>query len=1036
MESYRRLRNKSACKHNYLCALVTILGVVSIGNDLPASEPSTPDFNREVRPILADYCFKCHGPDDSARQAGLRLDQLEGALGKADSGLQAVVPGDAKESELVRRIYSEDDAERMPPPETNKSLSDIQKQILRDWVASGAEYRSHWAFTPPKQAPLPAVKHATWPRNAIDYFVLARLEAEQLTPSPPADSYTLVRRVYLDLVGLPPTPTEADLFVHDESPDAYDKLVDRLLESPHYGERWTRLWLDLARYADSNGYDHDDPRSIWPYRDWVIHALNTDMRFDQFTIEQIAGDMLPNATIEQRIATGFHRNTQLNVEGGIDPLEYRFYSIVDRVNTTATTWLGLTLGCAQCHTHKYDPIPQRDYYCFMALLNNTEEPWLTVPKPDVIARRGQLEAQIAEIEAGLASVFPLPTDSVDTALPKLSSESLKEELRGVHLQRKFEAWRLQAASQARRWSVLRPTQLRSNLPLLTVLPDDSVLASGDQTKSDAYDLEFLTDLRGIKAFRLEVLPHEQLPGGGPGRTYYAHPRGEFYLNEFTLLKDGQPVTFTKTQQTCPQENGKVAAQAIDGDLQTGWLVTGDQIGRENAAVFELASPLESERQLQVHLLFDEAQPCGLGRFRLSVTTDVPAKTVGNWPSEIEFLLTIPPELLQPEQRKCLFRYYLSVAPELAEQQSQISKLRAQMPTCPTTLALEERPIEHTRPTYLHHRGEFLQPVAAVEPDVLSILPPLPEGIRHDRLALARWLVAADNPLVARVTMNRQWAAFFGCGIVNTPDDFGYQSEPPSHPELLDWLAKEFVNRNWSLKQMHRLIVTSSTYRQASHLSDQLLRKDPDNRLLARGPRNRLDAELIRDAVLMASGLLSSRIGGPSVFPPQPSGVTTEGLRVPYQWVESKGEDRYRRGVYTFQKRNAAFAMFSVFDAPNGTTCTAKRQCSTSPLQALTLLNDPMFIEAAKALGRETAEQMCPTNERVTFIFRRCLTRQPTDAERAAIIRFYDAQTQRIATEELSAKLLIGSTAEDMTEQAAWATVARCLLNLDEVITGE
>jgi hypothetical protein len=979
-----------------------------------APEPDL--FNSQVRPILSRHCFKCHGPDDRARKAKLRLDVRDEAVRPGRSGKRPIVPGNPDASELIRRVLSADEDNVMPPPSTKNPLTAEEKAVLKRWVAAGAEYTPHWAFVPPRQVPLPHVRQADWPQSALDFFVLARLEAEGLRPAPPADRYTLARRVSLDLIGLPPTPEEAEAFARDPAPDAYERLVDRLLASPHYGERWARRWLDLARYADTNGYEKDRVRSVWPYRDWVINALDADLPFDRFTVEQLAGDLLPNATTEQRVATGFHRNTMLNEEGGIDPLEFRYYATVDRLNTTATAWLGLTLGCAQCHTHKFDPVPQREYYQMLAFLNNADEPEMDVPSPEIARRRQELEAKIAALEAELPGRFP--------ADGKLKGPE--------HLERKLNAWLEREAARTVRWTVLRPTEAKANLPLLTVLDDDSVFASGDQSKRDVYDLAFHTDLHGITALRLEVLPDERLPKHGPGRVFYEGPAGDFFLSEVTVTAGGRKVPLAKASHSFAGGNA-TADKAIDGDPQTGWSINGGQ-GRAHHAVFNLAAPLADGGDLRVQLLFERYHAADLGRFRIAVTTDPRPAVARDLPPDVEALLLVPVAERTAAQRQRLLRQFVLTAPELAGARAAIDQLRKQLPAYPTTLVLHERPRENPRPTYRHNRGEFLQPGERVEPGVLSVLPPLPATAPRNRLGFARWLVSPDNPLVGRVTVNRQWAAFFGRGLVPTLQDFGYQGEPPSHPELLDYLAVEFVKQGWSLKKMHRLIVLSATYRQASRGTSGLLARDPDNRLLARGPRVRLEAELIRDAALRAGGLLAERVGGPSVFPPQPASVTTEGTYGSLPWKTSTGPDRYRRGLYTFSKRTAPYALFATFDAPSGEACLARREVSDSPLQALALLNDTVFVEAAQALGRQLAAQPGPPEERVGRLFRRCLTRPPTPDETAQLVRFYEAQKRRLERHELDAVALAGPGPGDATERAAWAALARALLNLDETIT--
>jgi mono/diheme cytochrome c family protein len=981
-------------------------------------------FTTQVRPLLAKHCFKCHGPDDKARKAKMRLDFRKFALQPARSGNRPVVPGKPEKSELIRRIFGLGGARVMPPPSAKNPLTDQQKQLLKRWVAEGAQYRTHWAFVPPRQAPLPKVELASWPRNPIDTFVLARLEKEGLRPSPPADRYTLVRRVYLDLVGLPPTPEEAEAFVKDDSPGAYEKLVDRLLASPAYGERWARRWLDLARYADTNGYEKDRPRSIWPYRDWVIRALNADMPFDQFTVEQIAGDMLPGATLQQKVATGFHRNTMLNEEGGIDPLEFRFHAMTDRVATTGTVWLGLTTGCAQCHTHKFDPISHAEYYRLTAFLNNADEPEVEVPTPEVTKRRKEIEAKIASLEADLPNQFPVDEKNKKDARPV-------EVRRKEHLERKFAEWVKHEAEHTVRWTVLRPVEAKANLPLLTVLGDSSVLASGDQSKSDTYTLKFRTDLRGITAIRLEVLPDERLPRHGPGRVYYEGPFGDFFLSEFTLLSGGKKVKLAKASQSFASGKLKAAA-AIDGDAQTGWSINGGQ-GRPHCAVFNLAEPLADGRDLQVKMLFERYYSAGLGRFRISVTADPKPAVARDLPADVEELLVVPAEKRTPAQKEKLLRHYLRVAPELAKARAEIEGLRKQMPAYPTTLVMKERPADDPRPTHLHNRGEFLQPRQKVEPGVLAVLHPFPKDLPRNRLGFAKWLVSPEDPLVGRVTVNRQWAAFFGKGIVPTLGDFGYQGDAPSHPELLDWLAVEFVQRGWSVKQVHRLIVTSATYRQSSKVTPGLLAKDPDNRLLARGPRVRLEAEQLRDCVLRYGGLLAERLGGPSVFPPQPPGVTTEGAYGALEWKVSAGLDRYRRGLYTFSKRTAPFAMSSTFDAPSGEVCLARREVSNTPLQALTLLNDVAMTESAQALGRMMAGRKGTVGGRAEYLFRRVLTRAPSEDELALLVKFYEAQKKRFEAKELDAEAVAGHGAGDVNERAAWSALARVLFNLDEAI---
>ncbi len=1004
-------------------------GALAQGSKPPKQH--TVDFNDQVRPILSRHCFKCHGPDDKARKAKLRLDVEDGAYKPAGSGERPIVPGKPDESELVRRIFAGDPDDKMPPAAANLPLSEGDRQILKQWVAQGAKYDGHWALRPPERPASPKVSDPGWARNPIDEFVLARLDAERLRPSPESDRATLLRRVSLDLVGLPPTPEEVETFVADRSANAYEKQVDRLLASPHYGERWARRWLDLARYADTNGYEKDRQRSIWPYRDWVIRELNAGMPFDRFTIEQLAGDMLPGAGVAQRVATGFHRNTMLNEEGGIDPLEFRFRAMTDRVATTGTVWLGLTIGCAQCHTHKFDPIPHRDYYRFMGLLNNADEPEMSVPSASIDQRRRSLEGRIAALKADLPDRFPIDGNDQGKNQGKGEDAGSPAKRRRALIERRFGEWLRKISAETVRWTVLQPTRATSNLPRLSIEPDGSILASGDQSKRDVYTIGLGTAPKGTTVIRLEALPDERLPSHGPGRVFYEGAAGDFFLSEIRVVVDGKPVPLKDATASNPKAR-KDAAAAIDGDPQTGWSINGGQ-GHEQSAVFRLAAPLQSAGDLTVEMVFERYYAAGLGRFRISVTADTRPITATEMPFALEPLLLATGDR-KPDDLDRLRRYFMSVAPELAKERASIEKLEKELPKDPTTLVMDERPPENPRPTFVHNRGEFLQATERVEPAVLSMLPALPKDAPRNRLGLARWLVSGVNPLTGRVTMNYQWAAFFGRGLVRTVEDFGYQGERPTHPELLDWLAVSLVEQGWSLKSMHRTIVTSATYRQSSRVSPEVLAKDPENRLLARGPRVRLEAEVIRDSVLQASGLLCERIGGPSVFPPQPPGVSTEGAYGGLAWNPSPGGDRYRRGLYTFTKRTAPYAMSLTFDAPSGEVCVARREMSNSPLQALTLLNDPVFVEGSQALGGMMALAPGTVEARVEKLFRRCLSRAPEPDELGMLVQFFKKQHVRLEHNELDAAKIAGPGPDDARERAAWTIVARAILNLDEAVT--
>jgi hypothetical protein len=958
------------------------------------------DYNRDVRPILAEKCYPCHGPDKKARKARLRLDDLAAAM---KSG--AIAPGKPDDSELIERIFSGDPDERMPPKKSKTNLDKREKELLRKWIAGGARTSRHWSFVPPKRPATPATRNTSWPRNPIDHFILARLEKEKLKPAGEADRYTLVRRLYLDLVGLPPTPAEADAFVNNKNPKAYENLVDRLLKSPGYGERWARDWLDLARYADSNGYEKDRGRTIWPWRDWVIRALNDDMPYDRFTIEQLAGDMLPNATPSQIVATGFHRNTMLNEEGGIDPLEYRFYSMVDRVATTGIVWMGLTTGCAQCHSHKYDPISHTGYYQLMALLDNADEPDYLIPEPRLLEKRAELEKKIGEQEAALIRKLP-------------------------DFEKKFATW--SGTQAAVDWQVLRPTSMKTNLPRLEVLDDGSIFSTGDITKLDVFTLRFKTKAP-IEALRLEVMPDDRLPAGGPGRSYYEGRKGDFFLSEITASAGGKPVKFTNASRDYGKittGSGKAAAaETYDGNTTTGWATSGRE-GKASQLVLPLEKPVAADAELKLVLFFERHYAASLGRFRLWGAARGKEAKAKDLPTAIEQILSVEKKLWTPAQADQLQRYFLRKDGAFAVARKPIDALRKQVPGLNSTMVLRERSADNPRPTYRYHRGEYLSRKEQVQPAVLKIFPPLPEGQPANRLTFARWLASERNPLLGRVTVNRAWRAFFGAGLLRTSGDFGTQSEPPDHPELLDWLAVEFRKLELSLKKLHKLIVSSATYRQASVVSPELFKRDPANRLLARGPRHRLSAEAIRDLMLKGSGRLSAKMFGASVYPPQPARVTRLAYGSP-GWNVSKGEDRYRRSLYTFTKRTAPFASFTTFDAPSGEGCIARRDRSNTPLQALVLLNDDMYVELARYVAREAEKQ--PAEKRVDFLFRRFLTRPPQENEKRLMAQFLAAQLDRLKDGKLAAEKLTGDK-KASGDQAALFLLARSIMNLDEVIT--
>ncbi len=825
----------------------------------PFAADSPIDFLRDVRPILVQSCTPCHGA--AKQRGGLRLDNAASAMRGGDRG-PAFTSGDAAHSRLVLAVSGMDPDLKMPPAD-KPPLTAEQIGVLRAWIDQGAKWpkdetvagsaaahSDHWAFQPPKRPAPPDVTDKDWCRNDIDRFVLARLEREKIAPSPEADRVTLIRRLSLDLLGLPPSPKEVDDFVADPSPDAYEKLVDRLLASPAYGERWGRHWLDLARYADSDGYEKDGGRPYaWLYRQWVIDALNKNLPYDEFTVEQLAGDLLPGATVDQKIATGFHRNTLSNHEGGVDQEQFRVEACVDRTNTTAEVFLGLTLGCARCHDHKYDPFSQREYYELFAFFNSDVETDIPAPRP---GEEEQYRKDKAEYDRKLADV------------------------------------------------------------------------QGD-----------------VDAYRKDQLP---------------------------------------------------AAEAT----------------------WEAGLKLADLRPL---------------------------------PPAVQAALLVEPAKRDAAQKQAIAEEYAKINPLLVELNKRLTEIKQTEPHLTQAMTLALGP---PRKTHLMVRGDFLRPGVEIEPDVPAVLPPLtpnpspPRGeggkIRRTRLDLARWLVDPANPLTARVAVNWIWSRYFGRGLVATPEDFGTQGEKPTHPELLDWLATELVRQKWDLKAMHKRIVTSATYRQSSHARPDLAQRDPLNVLLARQTRIRLEAEILRDEALASSGLLVEKIGGPSVRPPQPAGISELTYAGSARWVESVGPDRYRRGMYTWFQRTSPFPMLTTFDAPDANLACVRRDRTDTPLQALTLLNDTVFVECARALGRRImAEEQGGTEARLRYGFRLCVAREPTAAERERLAKLYDDLLALCQADPEKAAKLAGPdlpAGADAAEAAAWTALARALLNLDEFVTRE
>ncbi len=1006
-----------------------------------AQTDSEVSYNRDIRPILAKHCWACHGPDEESRQADLRLDNFESAA------QTAIAVNEPENSELIRRVLSQDADEVMPPPESGAPLSASQVELLQKWIASGAEFETHWAFVPPTRPSLPATKQTDWAKHPIDQFVLARIETAGLTPSAPADRATLLRRVYLDLIGLPPSPAEVTAFVESNHENCFEQVVDELLARPEFGEKWGRAWLDLARYSDTNGYEKDRARSMWPYRDWVIDAINEDMPFDQFTVQQIAGDMLKQDhanDIAAKIATGFHRNTMLNEEGGIDPLEFRFYAMNDRVATTGLVWMGLTTGCAQCHTHKFDPITHTEYYQFMALLNNADEPDQEVISSALQSERARVQRELELKADQLAGQFPVEDSGAATLTADerlASSQSAFES--------KFIAWADHQRTLTADWKVAIPTAMKTNLPKLETLEDGSIYSTGDITKRDLFELTFTKDSLGsgpITALRLEALPDPRLPAGGPGRCYYEGRRGDFFLSEVTL-HDGERSIKIREGSHSYGKNGlgsgsSEAKNVFDGDGSTGWS-TAQREGEPHQLVLILDEPLQVTDSLKLEMLFERHYATSLGRFRWSVCSSETTPTAQDMPAALQAAVIKPAAEWTTEERSQLERHFALTCEELKDARKEIDRLRNTIPAAPTTLVMEERASDNPRPTHRHHRGEYLSPREEVTPAIPEIFQKLTANPPTNRLEFARWLASQNNPMVGRVVVNRAWESLFGAGLVRSQGDFGMQASPPTHPELLDWLAVELMESGWSMKKLLRAIVLSATYQQSSTSRPELLQRDPENQLIARFSRQRVDAEVLRDAMLATSGLLCKHIGGASVRPPQPASVTALAYGNE-AWQESKGADRYRRSLYTFSKRTAPFAAYQAFDAPSGETCSVRRERSNTPLQALTLLNDEMFIEMAEALGYSAYQSGGGDERRAFNLGHRLWSRVPSKQEVKLILQFVAAQKDRISHEGFSPEVnssngefkqaIANLPAYDKADLLAWIMTARAIMNTDEAIT--
>ena len=1002
-----------------------------------AAPAKTLEFNRHIRPILSNNCFQCHGFDKNARKADLRLDVRESAVAVRGKHA-AIVAGDGAASELVKRITTDDPIDKMPPADSEHELTPEEVERLTTWINEGAEYEPHWSYIAVKCPEPPAVGE-DWASNPIDRFALARMQANGLQPSPEADRATLIRRVSFDLTGLPPTPGEVDAFVNDADPNAYEKLVDRLLASPHYGERMAMRWLDLVRYADTNGYHGDEHRNVWPYRDYVIDSFNENKPFDRFTIEQLAGDLLPDPTREQLIASGYNRMNQLTAEGGAQAAEYLAKYAADRIRTTSSVWLGTTMGCAECHDHKFDPFTAKDFYQFSAFFADIEEkgvygagdnwaPLMPLPSEAQATEKVELEAAIASLGETL--------------------NATTEELAAA--QREWEGHTRAAMADAYNdWTTLMPTTAASaGGATLQVGSDLLITATGPDPASDVYTLTFRTNQQQITGVRLDALPD-------PENGNLSRGNGNFVLTGFEAqVECGDtctPLTFCKAAADFEQPNFPVSA-AIDDDPASGWAVLGhEKKGESRQAVFTFSEPVAGGpgTMLTIRMKHESAHVNhNIARFRVALTTaPEPALTTSSALGADVFAALMAEETARTEEQKVLLaKHYRSIAPELdstrAElkaRQDRLAKLVEEIPTTLISHAVEPRAIRILpRGNFLDESGEI------VDPATPESLPPLGvEGRRATRLDLATWLVSPENPLTARVTVNRMWEQFFGMGLSKVLDDVGSRGEWPTHPDLLDWLASEFMSSGWDVKHVVRLMVTSSTYRQSSAGNPELRAKDPFNRLLARQSQVRLKAELVRDNALAISGLLSEKIGGRSVYPYQPDGYwdNCNTFRGPLIYTADQGPNQYRRGLYTYWKRSFLHPSMLAFDAPTREECTAERTMSNTPMQALVLLNDPTYVEAARVFAEHILKEGGDTPEaKIDYAYQRALCRKPTDAERAILLELCHKHLTEYTGDPESATQLIttGFSPQpedvDTAELAAWTSVARTILNLHETIT--
>ncbi|MGV3662730.1 MAG: PSD1 and planctomycete cytochrome C domain-containing protein [Prosthecobacter sp.] len=985
------------------------------------------DFVRDVQPLLAEHCLECHGPDDS--KGGLVLTSRELALKVLKSGEHGIVPGKPDASGMIARLTSTDEEEQMPPPK-HRSKHPIKArdiEVLRQWIAEGAKFEAHWAY-----------KAVVRPKGqGIDEFIRAKLAEKGISPSAEADRTTLIRRVHYDLLGLPPTLQEVDAFVKDTSPKAYETMLDKALASERFGERWGRHWLDMARYADSDGYEKDRARpDAWRFRDWVIRAINEDLPFDQFTIEQLAGDLLPEATPEQIVATAFNRQTLTNTEGGTDQEQFRIEACMDRTETIGAVWLGLTVGCARCHTHKYDQITQKEYYQLFAYFNNGDEVERQVPTSPQ-----EWAAYEAKNGTAVKKLIPL-RKALDAAKAELPVK-LPEWEKGV----KERLAKAVAAKTVQKFEPLPVATATATSAKLQPQADGSFLAAGKAPKTDHYTLTISSHAKPVTAVQIEALPDASLPNQGPGQF----GNGNFVLTRVTATlqrgKSSEELVLHSPKADFEQK-GFTAATVLDADDQTGWAVSGAH-GKKHVLTLQLAAPvlLESGDVLTLRLEQDYTKKTGhtLGRFRVLAASEETEDSIA--PADVRKVLSEEPKRRNPVTIQPLWAWMGKMDAEVVAADRALKAAEAKLPRQPImNVRVIAQRTNSPRETRLLYRGDFLQPADVVTPAALATLPPVKGSSRLD---LARWLVGPSNPLTPRVTVNHFWTRLFGEGLVHTVADFGVRGEPPTHPELLDWLADEFMRQGWSRKKLLRTIMLSATYRQASALSPRpdkemavIQETDPKNYLLWRQNRLRVEGEIVRDLHLAASGLLSAKVGGPSVYPPMPPDVAALSYANNFKWATSTNEDRYRRGMYTFFKRTAPHPDLTTFDCPDANLSNVRRTVSNTPLQALTTLNAEAFSEAAQALARRVLGDPSLKDDaaRLAQAFRLCVARAPSPQETASLQKLLDESRhayENAPAEE--AKAAAGSHAlasVPAIENAAWVATARIILNLDELITRE